>query len=166
MPTESSGREVGPSGYALDSSLLTLAVLVDSIGDEAFRYKRVRDLAFDPDSWSAVSKTWLHATRWLTCPAVLAEVSNLAGGLSQDYCRQFRDTLAAWLNTSLELWDRASDLIRDDPASFLRLGYADAALVALAARGHHVVTADGKLYNRLYERGFECTNINHLRTSI
>jgi hypothetical protein len=92
-----------------------------------------------------------------TTPNILTEVSNLGGSLGHRFYDEFKRVIAPLVETHCQSATAAED------RKFCEVGLTDSVILAVAANGGVVLTADFDLYHILRARGIDAININYLR---
>ncbi len=99
--------------------------------------------------------------RVVTTPAILAEVSNLAGNLESKERFSYFTLFGKQIQQLSEIYVESVDVVNTE--EFWRLGLTDAGIIELARRGRLVLTDDLELFHILASMGLPTLNFNHLR---
>lgn len=101
------------------------------------------------------------ATRLVTTPYILTEVSNLANKLSGDRRSAFFDKFAEWIPFFDETVTRSSDVCLLD--HFSTFGLTDLGILRVARGAFLVLTDDGRLAAHLQTSGVDVVTLSQLR---
>lgn len=146
----------------LDTNLLLLLLAGITAPDRLTRLKRLE--AYTLDDFELLHQIVRQASRVVTTPNVMTEVTNLTDWwdptLRREVHRSLRIALDSWLETYV------SSKLASREEAFERLCFSDcAAAIACSDGGLQALTVDVDLYLELSRRGVECMNFHHLRSA-
>jgi hypothetical protein len=156
-------RHVG-KGILLDSNLL-LVLLAGKLDSRLFgRFKRIS--AYSLDDFELLERLVQRFSILVTTPHILAEVSNLANSLSEQWREDWLHNMAALLSCHGdkpffdECWTPAKQLVLKP--EFLAFGLTDASLAELSGYAL-ILTDDFRLSGFLRHKGVSILNFRDLR---
>jgi hypothetical protein len=141
----------------VDTNLLLLYLIGSFERKRIARFKRTAD--FSESDFDKLA-SFLAAFRTIvTTPHLLTEVNSLANALPEDVKPFWADHFAFLATTFLEIYEPASDLVKQ--SAFARFGLADAA-IQNASRDTLVLTEDFRLSGFLHSQGVAVLNFRDL----
>lgn len=143
----------------LDTELLVLLVVGQTDRTLISRHKRT--CSFVEEDYDLLCGILKRYSMLLVTPNVLTEASNHASQI-RDHDRKRVLTVLGRLVQGAQEEYVPSTLAASDPL-FPRLGLADTATLAVAARSATVLTSDHELYLEASRAGHNVVNFNHLR---
>jgi predicted nucleic acid-binding protein len=143
----------------VDTNILLLYVVGSLSLDHIARHKRTD--TFTVEDYSLLHRLLCQFGRVVVTPNILTEVSNLLGYTD----KKTKEKLLALLRTLIPTFDE--HYVQSHEAAsipeFLRLGLADASILACPPQSLTILTDDLHLYLALQRRRVEVINFNHLR---
>ncbi|MEP7287962.1 MAG: PIN domain-containing protein [Chloroflexota bacterium] len=146
-------------GVLLDTNLLRLYCVGLSMPDQISRFKRT--VMFTEDDFAVLTETLDRFEKIITTPAILAEVSNLAGQLAEHLKPTFFDRFAMQITRLVEIYTPSVELAA--LPQFKRFGLADTGILGLAKNNYLVITQDFRLSQYLQNAAIDVLNFNHIR---
>jgi hypothetical protein len=146
------------SDIVVDSNLLLLLLIGTHDQAQIERFKRTA--IFTANDYRALLGLLAHFRRVCTTPHVLAEVSNLANGLSAELRYKVMTAFAKLIDTFTEQSMPAAELALQD--EFVLFGITDSGLANMSSE-ILLLTTDGRLAAYLQRQGKRALNFHHLR---
>lgn len=141
----------------VDTQLLVLLVVGSTRPDLISRHKRTKG-AYTRTDFNLLLDLLGYAPKFLFCPHVAAEVSNLVSQYKEPDRAALMAVLKALLNNASEA-PIPSALAMDQP-EYVALGLADAAQLALCSPDSVLLTDDGPLFQAANARGVMALSFN------
>ena len=150
-----------PSGYFIDTNLLTLFI-VGGVGEELIaKHRRLQK--FDVGAYRILQNLLGRVEQVFVTPNTLTETSNLLAQHGEPERSQFLDKLRSVIEESKEIHVVSEVATRNN--AFRRLGLTDAALLEVATVETPLLTVDLDLYRAALAKDRDtAVNFRHLES--